>query len=167
MNKLMLLASALIFSVGMNGQVSKKAAYDAFDNMVGGEWHINAASTDGTPFKQQVKVEWGAGNAFFTSSTTGIVDKNTKATGVRNQGMRMWDANSGSFRFWECDAFGGITEGSIVIEGNDILYVYEYEGKIVTEAFMQKNKNTYEYIVGVRSSGVWTDVFINGGVMRK
>lgn len=163
----MLVVSALIFSVGMSGQANKKAAYDAFSNLVGGEWQVNAATTDGKPFKQQLTVEWGAGKSFFKSSANGIVNKDTKETGLRNEGVRAWDETSGSFRFWEFDVFGGITEGTIVIEGDDIFFIYEYGGKIVTDAFMKKNKNTYEYIVGVRSSGVWTEVYINGGMMRK
>ena len=109
----------------------------------------------------------GAGNKFFTCTTDGIVDKKTKATGTRSQGIRAWDSETESFKFWEFDVFGEITEGSIVIDGNDIYFIYKYDGKIVTDAWMQKNKNTYEFIVGAQNGDKWIDVYVNGGITRK
>lgn len=167
MNKLILFIAALAIGVVANAQGNKKAVYDAMANLVGGEWNVNGAGVDGSPFNQQVTFEWGAGQAFFTSTTKGIVNKDTKATGVLSHGVRAWDKTTNSMKFWEFDTFGDITEGSVVIDGNDIYFIYEYQGKIVTDAWVQKNKNTYEYIVGVRSGGKWTDVFINGGITRK
>ena len=165
MNRLFTLTIAVLFCLGAIGQMPA-STQRALENLVGSTWVGNGAWSDGKKFHQEITIEKSLDGKIFIVKTNGNVSTEGDSQGQRSHGVRAWDSKLGATKFWEFDVFGGITEGTVVVEGNDIFYIYEYEGEILTDAWIYKNENTYEFIVGIRLGDERGDVYCNGGFRR-
>ena len=166
MNKTILFISVLIFSTLSSMAQDKESTQRVMDLLVGGTWFGTGAWNDGSKFNQEISVEKSLGDQIYIVKTVGNIGGDEPAQGLRNHGVRAWDSSTGVMKFFEFDIFGGITEGTVVLEGKNIFYVYEYEGQILTDAWIYKNDNTFEFVVGIRSGDEWTEVFCNAGFRR-
>ena len=146
------------------------AHFAAFSNLIGSKWESAGKWTDGTPFKQEIVVsESLRGKLIRVQTYSNEATTGTKPS-LRNEGIRAWDGAESKMRFWEFDIFGGITEGYCTVNGNDIYYHYNYNpgGGVMkmTDGWIQKDKDTYEYKVGLFENGVWTQLFLDAILKR-
>lgn len=162
------LTFSLALFLGASAQVTKEHAYQAMDNLIGGKWKVSGFFQDGNKFEQEYSVSKILNNSTYKVETYGQVSKRGSEVGLRNEGLRGWNKDKRQMQFVEADVFGGFIQGEIIIDGMDILYVYEYGGATMTDAWIYKGPDLYEYIVGVRdTNGQWTEVQINGGIHRQ
>lgn len=157
-----------ILAFTATAQVSQEHAFQAMDNLLDGEWHLRVEFADGTKMEQQFKISKILKGKIYKFETYGNTSNKGVQQGLRNEGMRGWSKEHNRMEFAEADVFGGFVTGEVVIEGMDMLYMYEYAGQIMTDAWIYKGPNMYEYIVGVRNDrGQWTEMTMNGGITRK
>lgn len=119
-----------------------------------GEWG------DGSKFKQEIRFEFALDNTIVKVQSLGFTNKEKTHFGVRNEGVRHYDSTSKTIKFWEFDVFGGLTEGTVKGEGNNFVYEYDYGGTLVTEMWIYKDQNTYDFIVGIYEGGEWKQKFL-------
>jgi hypothetical protein len=159
-----------LLTIGLcaSAQVTKDHAFQAMDNLLDGKWELKGFFMDGNKFTQEYEVTKILKGTTYSVKTYGNTAKNGSQHGLRNEGLRGWNKVTKTMDFVEADVFGVFTIGEVVIEGMDILYVYEYGGQTITEAWIYKGPNIYEFIIGTRAeSGQWTDITVNGGISRK
>lgn len=149
---------------------NEKNTLEAFENLVGGTWEGKGAWGNGAPINQQITFEWGLSGKMIKVKTYGNVSQEGFEFGLRNEGVRMWSKESSEVKFWEFDIFGGITEGTVDTDGNNIYYRYLYEtGQGTTEltdAWIHQDKNTYQYMVGVYQNGEWIQTYLSATMKR-
>ena len=156
MKKLLFLL--LLFPILGNAQ-TKEETYEVFENLIGGLWHLNTKFENGQPFVQDFEMEWGLNKAIIKVKTYGVIDQETREFGLRNEGIRAWDAKQGKMVFHEFDIYGGITSGIVVIEGDVINYEYHYDvaGKdnVYRDTLIPIDKNSYRYEMSMRTNDGW------------
>lgn len=137
----------------------------AFENLVGGSWKAEGEWGDGTPFKQHIEFEWGLSQTIIKSKTFGNISTEGNEFGLRNVGIRAWSSEDSVMVFWEFDIFGGITEGTVKAKGKDVYYHYTYDAgqgpMELTDAWIFKDNDTYEFIVGVFREGKWEQQYLS------
>lgn len=131
-----------------------------FDNLVGKTWKAEGNWGDGRKFQQSISFEYSLDAAIVIAKTNGFVDQDQKEFGPRSHGIRQYDPESGSIKFWEFDVFGGLTEGRVVSEGRNILYHYNYGGMQLTDMWEYVDDSTYNFTVGVYADGKWKQRFL-------
>lgn len=141
------------------------------ENLIGGSWEIDTQWGDGTKFKQEITYSWSLSEKMISSKTTGNISKTGYEQGLRSEGVRVWNSTDSTLKFWEFDIFGTITEGTILIDGNNHYYQYSYETgdgiMTLTDGWEFISKNEYTYSVGVFEDGMWTQKYLSGSMMRK
>lgn len=165
--KLFFLAFALLTCAtlqGQNASAKRQAAYDAYAVLVGGTWEIDAYFIEGDRLQQRFEVSYSEEKAFFETRTYHLADDGSYV--LKSKGVRAWDNASQSFRFWEFGLDGSIVEGTIVLQGQNILHIYEYEGQILTDLYSFERDGLYEIIVGQKEGDSWPVLHANGGVKR-
>lgn len=154
------------FTSTLNAQnEERKEAYAAFDVFLGGSWEIDAFFLDGKRLMQKFEITKGANGQIFHSKTWQKNDAGEYQ--LHSEGVRSWDEMSRSFKFWEWGVDGSSVSGSIVIEGKNILYIYEYGDEIVTDVYSYERDGLFEYIIGVKEGDKWANVYANGGVTKQ
>lgn len=147
-----------------------KAPLQAFENLVGGTWEGKGAWEGGTPFNQHITFEWGLAGKMIRVKTYGNIRREGNEFGLRNEGVRMWSAETDTVKFWEFDIFGGVTEGIVDTDGDNIYYHYQYDagdGPVgLTDAWMYQDENTYHYIVGVYQDEKWKQIYLSTTMTR-
>lgn len=130
----------------------------AFQNQIGGIWTAEGKQLGGQDGKTTHQFEWGLGGKIVKvkSYTT---DPKTMKFGLRNEGIRAYNANEESIQFYEFDKLGGITTGNVLIEGNDIHYNYDYQGMKLRDTWKYVSVDSYRLIVGVWLDGNWSQKF--------
>lgn len=163
----------ILLAFGLTGIVCAQdsaAYFTAFHNLIGNKWEGAGKWTDGSPFRHEVLVSTSLDGKLIRAQTYSAENTTGSGLAIRNDGIRAWDAAQSKMRFWEFDIFGGITEGYCTVDGNDIYYHYEYDpggGTMkLTDAWIQKDKDTYQYRIGVFENGKWTKLFLDV-VMRR
>ena len=131
-----------------------------FEPLVGYSWSAEGTWGDGSTFKQEITYEFSLNGKLVISKSKGFIDKEQTIYGLRNHGIRQFDAKKGKIRFWEFDIFDNVTEGTVEKNGRNFIYTYDYDGNIVTEMWIYKDEVTYGFIVGVYSDGEWQQKFL-------
>ncbi len=142
-----------IFSLSAMGQTKDQIKLKDFTKLIGGMWLTESEWSNGNQFKQEIRFEWGLDQKIIKVKTFGTIDQKTKEYGLRNEGIRAWNAQDSTIQFWEFDVFGGITSGLCYFKGNDLHYEYEYHGEKLRESWIFINANTYQYKVGSLLNG--------------
>ena len=132
----------------------------AFDNLIGRTWTAEGKWGNGSAFKQVATFEYGLNDRIVVVRSQGFTDQAQTKFGDRNHGVRQFDAATETIRFWEFDTFGGVTEGTVRVDGKNLYYEYEYGGTRVTDLWQWVDDNTYNYIVGTLVDGKWGAKFI-------
>lgn len=130
-----------------------------FEQFVTGKWEMNGTWSNGQKFRQAQTFEWGLDKKIVKVKTFGTINQKTGAYGLRNEGVRAWDAQKKQIVFWEFDVFGGITQGTCTVEGHNIYYDYPYQGKNFRDSWVYINPNKYEYKVGLYENGKWIKIY--------
>lgn len=159
-----------LLTIGLcaSAQMTKDHAYQAMDNLLTGKWELKGFFMDGNKLNQEYEVTKILKGTTYRVETYGNTAKSGSQHGLRKEGFRGWNKASKTMEFVEADVFGVFTIGDVMIEGMDILYVYEYGGQTITEAWVYKGPDTYEFIIGTRAeNGQWSDITVNGGIRRK
>ncbi len=148
----------------------KKPSLQVFKNLVGGTWKGEGTWSDGSPFKLDLEYEWGLSGNLVKSKTFGNISNDGYEFGLRNEGIRVWSEEVPGIVFWEFDIFGGITEGTVMVDGHDIYYHYLYDfgqGPVeLTDGWIFKDKNTYEFLVGEYKNGEWKQKYLSTTMKR-
>ncbi|WP_281991440.1 hypothetical protein [Aquimarina aggregata] len=132
-----------------------------FDNLVEKTWKAEGNWGDGSKFVQEIKFEYSLDSTLVITNAIGFVDKEQTKLGKRNHGIRQFDKESNSIKFWEFDVFGGLTEGVVFSKDKNIIYQYEYGGSNVTDMWEYVNDSTYNFKVGNYKDGVWKQLYLS------
>lgn len=162
LNLLLLLGTVSTLAQNNNAQLP----LNIFEHFIGGKWEMKGQWPNGQKFKQVQIFKWGLNKKIVKVQTFGTVNQKTGEFGLRNEGIRAWDAQKKQIVFWEFDVFGGITPGACTVEGKNIYYNYAYQGQNFRDSWVYVNANKYEYKVGIYDNGKWGKVFLKGHYQR-
>jgi len=137
----------------------------AFKNLCGSSWISEGMQLGGFEGKSVYEMEWGLDGKIVKLKTF-ATDPKTKEFGLRNEGVRVFDAASKQLVFFEFDKLGGITTGMVLIEENNIHYEYEYQGMLLRDSWIYISENEYSYIVGIWKDGAWMRKFHEATLKR-
>ena len=140
---------------------------DIFKPLENHVWYAEGTWGDGSKFKQEVSYEFSLDNKIVKAKSLGYTNKEQTKFGLRNEGVRQYDSKSKTIKFWEFDVFGGLTEGTVTAEGNNIIYTYNYGGTDLTEMWIYKSESSYDFMIGVRENGAWKHKFLETEFTRK
>lgn len=141
----------------------REQAYGSFDALLG-TWEIEAFFLDGTKFEQKFEIVRGVQGAVYKCITWQKDDAGHYQ--LKSEGIRAWDESARAMKFWDFGVDGTITTGSVAFDGENILYIYDYGGEILTDYFGFERDGLYEYIIGVKDGRQWPTLYCNGGVKR-
>lgn len=143
-----LLVSSMTFAQTIQDRpLTKEETYKVYFNFIGGTWETKGKWQNGTEYHQEIVVEMELTKNIFTVKTRDYIDSKKFDNSQRNYGIRAWDKNEQKMKFWEFDVFGGITEGEIKIDGQNIYHIYHYHNKTLADAWIYVDKDTYTYKV--------------------
>ncbi len=148
----------LFCMVSVNAQES--SLIKAFQPLLHKTWVAEGQWGDSTLFKQEISFTQGLEGNLVITESMGFVDQAQTQWGERNHGIRKWDESCQCIRFWEYDISGGITEGKIAVEGNNLYYTYDYGGTSVTDAWVKNDNMSYSFTVGTMENGSWKQKFL-------
>ncbi|AXT60882.1 hypothetical protein D1816_11170 [Aquimarina sp. AD10] len=140
---------------------SQDSKLSMFGNLVEKTWRAEGNWGDGSKFVQEIKFEYSLDSTLVITNAIGFVDKEQTKLGKRNHGIRQFDKESNSIKFWEFDVFGGLTEGVVFSKDKNIIYQYEYGGSNVTDMWEYVNDSTYNFKVGNHKDGVWKQLYLS------
>ena len=155
---------ACLLTQAQTDQSQRERAYAAYSVLEGGSWEIDAYFIEGTHLQQRFEVSYSADSAIFTTSTFRMAENGNYV--LQSEGVRAWDDATRTFRFWEFGVDGSIVEGSIVIQGQNILHIYEYDNEILTDLYSFERDGLYELIIGQKEGDQWPVLHANGGVKK-
>jgi hypothetical protein len=142
----------------------------AFENLVDDTWKGEGTWENGSHFVQHIMFERGLSGKIIKVKTYGNVSRGGSEFGLRNEGVRAWSEEASAVKFWEFDIFGGITEGIVDTDGNDMYYHYSYDAgqgpTEITDAWLYRDKDTYQYIIGVYQNGEWKQKYLSTTMKR-
>ncbi|MCE7995586.1 MAG: hypothetical protein HEP71_26645 [Roseivirga sp.] len=138
----------------------------AFENLIGGEWVTTPKAAGGLQSKSVSKFEWGLNRKIIKSKYYNH-DPKTFEFGLRNEGIRAHNASDSTIVFYEFDRFGGITEGTVLTEGQNLHYEYDYHGELkLRDTWKFIDKDNYSLTVGVWKDGKWEKKYHEALVKR-
>jgi len=158
MNQTKLILFFLLFPMFCIGQTRDLSA---FRDLVDKTWSAEGKWENGTEFKQDISFHYDLENTVVITNSKGFVDKEQTQYGNRNHGIRQYDKESKSIRFWEFDVYGNVTTGTVITQGKNILYQYKYGDAMVTDMWEYVDKSTYNFKVGTYINGKWETLFLN------
>lgn len=156
-----------LFIVSLLVAAQEPAPLSVYADQVGSTWVIDAQWGNGSPFKQEITLSYGLNNAVVIAKTRGFIDQEQTTLGDRNHGIRKFNSETNQIEFWEFDAFGGLTQGTVTVKGKDLYYVYEYQGTWLADIWEYKDEDTYVYKVAQYVDGTVGDVYLTGEYKRK
>ncbi|MFC4220454.1 VOC family protein [Flagellimonas marina] len=139
---------------------AQKSELAFFEPLLGKTWKAEGSWGDGSKFKQETVFKYSLDSTLVLAESKGFTNQEQTKYGPRNHGIRKFDTESSSFKFWEFDVFGGVTSGTISTKGKDIIYTYEYGGSVVTDYWKYVDANTYDFTVGNYENGTWKQTYL-------
>ena len=118
---------------------------DVFDNLIG-TWVSEGKQLGGHEGKTVKEITYGLDGEIVKVKTF-TTDPKTLEFGLRNEGVRTRNAQTGTIEFYEFDKFGGVTKGQVIIEGKDLHYQYAYGEMVLRDSWTFVDENTYDYTV--------------------
>ncbi len=146
---------------------TQKNPLEIFNPLVNHTWYAEGKWGDGSQFKQEITFEFSLNNQIINVQSLGFTNTSQTEFGLRNQGIRQYDSKSKKIKFWEFDVFGGLTEGTVEGDNNNLIYKYSYGETLMTEMWVYKTENSYDFIVGVYENGKWTQKFLETEFKRE
>ena len=157
-NRVFSLSYYLVFRslISLNAQENLKR----MEPLMGKTWSAEGNWGDGSKFKQEITFSYGLDSTLVIANSKGYTNKKQTKYGHRNHGIRKYDAASDSYKFWEFDVFGGVTQGSMIFEEKNMFYQYVYGKDTITDAWEYVDPNTYNFKVGRYENGMWKQVYL-------
>lgn len=154
-----LLVTLIALTTTMNGV--SQSQLSAFDPFIGREWVSDKSHPD---FQQTVSMAYSLDSMLVLVKSYGHIDQNKQKWGLRNHGVRSYNTEGETIKFWEFDIFGGVTEGTVTTEGRNLYYDYNYgdaQKLNLTDAWEYVDESTYQFTVGQRKEdGTWSAKYI-------
>ena len=138
----------------------------AFNNLVGSTWVASGKQLGGHDGKTVKEFIWGLDGKMVKVKTF-TTDPKTLEFGLRNEGVRIWNAQSSEIAFYEFDKLGGVSEGKVIIEEKNIHYEYAYGELLLRDSWTFVNENEYTYTVVSIVDGKQDQVYHTGTFLRK
>ena len=138
----------------------------AFDNLVGSTWISTGKQLGGHEGKTEKEFMWGLDGKIVKVKTF-TTDPTTLEFGLRNEGIRAWNAQSGKIEFYEFDKLGGISQGVVIIEEKTIHYQYSYGDLILRDSWTYIDENEYTYTVASMVNEKPDKIYHTGTFKRK
>lgn len=157
MRKIFLISLLFAGLFQLKGQESKLSF---FEPLMGKTWSAEGNWGDGSKFKQDITFRFGLNDQVVIAESNGYTNQEQTTYGPRNHGVRKFDTATNSVKFWEFDVFGGLTEGTVTVNGKDIIYTYRYGESVVTDYWEYVDENTYNYTVGDYENGTWNQKYL-------
>ena len=149
-----------ILCIALNANAQKKEI-SFFKALIGKTWKADGNWGDGSKFKQEITFTFSLDSTLVIAKSKGYVDKEQTVFGDRNHGIRKYNPETKTVDFWEFDVFGGVTKGTVKVEGKDIFYTYAYGESTVTDLWEYVDSNTYNFKVGDYQNGKWNQVYLS------
>ncbi len=152
-----------IFIIVLLGEslLAQHSSLNIFAPLAGKTWIANGQWANGSPYRAKIHFEYALNNTIVIASTEGFTDNEQNKFGPRNHGIRQYDPETKTIRFWEFDVFGGRTEGTVFARGDDLFYQYDYNNTLVTDHWEKVDDHTYNFKVGQYDDGKWTAVYLD------
>ncbi|SNY99713.1 Catechol 2,3-dioxygenase [Flagellimonas pacifica] len=131
-----------------------------FENLIGKTWCAEGAWGNGAKFKQEIQFEYSLNSTLVLVHSKGFTNQEQTSYGPRNHGIRKFDKETNTIKFWEFDVFGGVTKGEVRTDGKDIIYTYGYGESVVTDYWEYVDENTYNFTVGSYEEGQWKQAYL-------
>lgn len=137
-----------------------QALPSVFETLLGHErWISYGGDNDGLQSRTE-KVFTAGLDGKIVKVKTYNVDPKTGDFGLRNEGVRFWEAAEKKWFFHEYDKYGGLTTGSVTASGKNLYYDYEYEGQNIRDAWEYVDERTYKLTVGtIGEKGDWARTY--------
>ena len=119
----------------------------SFEPLMGKVWKAEGKWGDGSEFRQEVTFKYDLNESIVIADSKGFINQEQTKFGNRNHGVRKYDKASGEVLFWEFDAFGGLTEGTVTFQDGTIIYTYSYSGTELSDTWKKVDDNTYNFVV--------------------
>ncbi|MCL6266175.1 hypothetical protein [Flagellimonas myxillae] len=132
-----------------------------FQPLMGKTWSAEGSWGNGQKFKQDIIFWFDLNQKLVIVESNGYTNMEQTTYGPRNHGIRQYDEASKTIKFWEFDVFGGVTEGTVIAKGKDIIYTYAYGETVVTDYWEFVDDNTYNFIVGSYENGEWKQKYLS------
>ncbi|MBQ4818516.1 hypothetical protein [Aquimarina sp. MMG016] len=139
---------------------SQESDLSIFEPLTGKLWKAEGKWGDDSKFKQEIIFLYELNHTLVIAKSKGFTNKEQTEYDFRNHGIRKYDAETKTIKFWEFDIFGGVTEGTIKAEGKNIIYQYQYGESLVTDMWEYVNENTYNFKVGSYIDGKWKQIYL-------
>ncbi|WP_378182196.1 hypothetical protein [Aquimarina sp. SS2-1] len=149
----------LLATISVSSQ-SQETNLSIFNNLVGKEWKAEGIWGDGTVFKQETIFTFDLDKTLIIAKSKGFTNKDQTQYGWRNHGIRKFDTQTKSIKFWEFDVFGGVTEGIVYVDGKNLIYQYQYGESLITDMWEYVNDHTYNFKVGNYTDGNWKQIYL-------
>ena len=140
---------------------SQNKQLSIFDNLIGKTWKADGNWNNGSEFKQEKTFEYSLDSTIVIVNSIGFIDQERTKLGKRNFGIRQYNKNSDSIKFWEFDVFGGLTTGIVFAKDKNLYYQYEYVGSEITNMWEYVNDTTYNFKVGIWKNETWEQILLN------
>ncbi len=160
--KKLLLVSCILASCTL---IAQDHPMGVFDNLVGSTWRSEGKQLGGFDGKTEFVFSWGLDQKIVHVKTY-ATDPQTKEFGLRNEGVRAFNAAKERIEFYEFDKFGGLTPGTVIVRGKDLHYEYDYQGLTLRDSWIYVSKDEYQFIVGTWENNAWTKKFHEAKFMR-
>ena len=155
----------IAISVICNAQ-SENDPLDAFRNLAGSTWISEGDQLGGHQGKTVKRMEWGLDSTIVKVKTY-TTDPKTLTFGLRNEGIRAYNAATASWEFYEFDKFGGVTKGEVYAIGKSIYYEYPYGEYLLLDSWEYVSDDEYKYTVSSLENGEIKQQFHQGVFKRK
>lgn len=150
----------LFFLISLVAYAQENPLEKNFSNLVGKTWKAEGKWGDASVFKQEILFRYSLDKKIIITETKGFTNKEQTIYGNRNHGIRKYDKETNSIRFWEFDVFGGLTKGTVLLEDKNIRYIYQYGDTVVTDMWEYINDTTYKFTVGNYVDGKWKQKYL-------
>ncbi len=137
---------------------AQKNPIKAFETLADGSWISEGMQLGGFEGKTVYTMKWDL-NKQIVRVNSWSTDPKTKEFGFRAVGVRAYNKEEDRLEFYEFDRFGGITQGTILVDGRNLHFEYEYNGAFLRDSWIYLDDNKFQFIVGIWEDGKWSKKF--------
>jgi len=160
-----LLIAASATSVWCQGQESARTKeptkpISALGWLVGGVWTANASKLGPGMQRIETRYQWSDNGAYIRFTTHFVTDKGT----LRNyDGNFFWNAEQSSLAMWYMDAHNSITQGPMIVEGDNLQMTFRsvgFDGKPgdFRVTVNRKTNDRYNWLLEQKQPDAWKQV---------
>lgn len=156
----------LLFCASALFNVAAQTGLDIFENLAESTWTAEGIQLGGHDGKTVKEITWGLDGKLVKVKTY-TTDPSTLEFGLRNEGVRTFNPESGIIEFYEFDKLGGVSKGQVIVDGKDIHYEYQYGDLTLRDSWIFVNEDEYNYVVASMKDGKQDQVYHRGVFKRR